>query len=188
MKKLLITLTLLTLTSIMHQSATAQIGLGVSFEERPDAPQQGFGIQLESELLPITLLGSIRARLHGSYFSQDASLSVPLNNSPSVEFGKIQSYDFGAALLGGLNLGFFSPYVGLGAGLDNWRFDLSNSDLRFDEQTINYYGLLGASLTIFPKLKPYVEYRVSEYGSIDDVRQQIDEDQGRFIIGVTLKF
>ncbi len=166
----------------------AQLGLGVSYEERPDAPTQGFGVQLESELLPFSMIATVKARLHFSYFSEDARLSVPLDGSPSAELGKIENYDFGGALLGGVHLGFFTPYVGLGAGLDNWRFELQDYDRTFDEQAVQYYGILGASLSIFPKLEPYVEYRVSEYGSVEEVREQIDEGKGRFIIGVTLRF
>lgn len=188
MKKLLYLATMCTFIITLASPAQAQLGLGVSYEERPDAPTQGFGIQLETELLPINLIATVKARLHFSYFSQDASLSVPLDGNASVELGNIENYDFGGAILGGLNLGFFTPYVGLGAGLDNWKFELQNYERSYDEQALQYYGILGASLSIFPKLEPYVEYRLSEYGSIEDVREQIDEGKGRFILGVTLRF
>jgi opacity protein-like surface antigen len=168
--------------------AQAQLGLGISYEERPDAPTQGFGVQLETELLPLNLIATLKARLHFSYFDQDARLSVPIDGSPSVELGKIENYDFGAALLGGVNLGFFTPYAGLGAGMDNWKFQLQLYNQSFDKQALQYYGILGASLSILPKLEPYVEYRVSEYGSIEDARKQIDEGNGRFIVGLTLRF
>lgn len=188
MKKLLYLATICTFIIIFATPAQAQLGLGVSYEERPDAPTQGFGVQLESELLPFSLIATIKARLHFSYFSEDARLSVPLEGSPSVELGKIENYDFGGAILGGVHLGFFTPYVGLGAGLDNWKFELQNYERTYDEQAVQYYGILGASLSIFPKLEPYVEYRVSEYGSVEEVREQIDEGKGRFILGVTLRF
>jgi len=189
MKRLLYIATICTFIITLTTPAHAQLGLGVSYEERPDAPNQGFGVQLESELLPLSLIGTLKARLHFSYFSQDARLTVSLDGlPPSAELGKIENYDFGGAILGGINLGFFTPYVGLGAGLDNWKFEPQNYEQTYDEQAVQYYGLLGASLSIFPKLEPYVEYRVSEYGSIEDVREQIDEGKGRFILGVTLRF
>jgi hypothetical protein len=188
MKKLLTTAAVLVFMISIATPVYSQIGLGVSYEERADAPKQGFGVQLESELLPFSLIATIKARLHFSYFSQDANLSVPMNGSPSVEFGKIENYDFGGALLGGVNMGLFTPYVGLGAGLDNWKFELQDYDRTYDEQVVQYYGVLGASLTLFPKIHPFVEYRVSEYGSVKEVREQIDEGKGRFLIGVTLRF
>lgn len=188
MKKLLFLTAICTVMLNLSTPAQAQIGLGVSYEERAEAPKQGFGVQLESELLPFSLIATLKARLHFSYFSQDASLSVPLNNSPSVEFGSIENYDFGGALIGGVNLGLFTPYVGLGAGLDNWKFELRDYEQTYDEQALQYYGLIGASLTLFPKIHPYVEYRVSEYGSVEEVREQIDEGKGRFMLGVTLRF
>ena len=188
MKKYITTAIFALIMLIFAIPTQAQFSFGVSYEERPDAPQQGFGLQLEHSLLPFNLIASVRARLHFSYFSQDASLSVPLNSQPSVEFGKLQNLDYGGAILGGLNLGMVTPYIGLGLGVDSWKFELDNYDNSYDDQTINYYGLLGASLSIFPVIHPYVEYRVSEYGSIDDVREQMDEGRGRFIVGVKFNF
>ncbi|HAC15554.1 MAG TPA: hypothetical protein DCE78_06370 [Bacteroidetes bacterium] len=188
MKKLTTTSLFALLLLILVIPAQAQFSFGVSYEERPDAPEQGFGLQLEHSLLPFDFIASLRARLNFSYFSQDASLSVPLNSQPSVEFGRIQSVDYGGAILGGLKLGMISPYVGLGLGVDSWKFKLDDYENSYDNDTINYYGLLGASLSIFPVVHPYVEYRVSEYGSVEEVREQMDEGKGRFIIGVKFNF
>lgn len=166
----------------------AQFGLGISYEERADTPKQGFGLQLEHELLPFSVITSLRARVHFSYFSDNASLSVPVSSQPSIELGTIQNYDYGGAIIGGLNLGLLSPYIGLGISIDNWKFEPKNYNETFDEQTIQYYGLFGASLSVLPVIHPFIEYRVSEYGSIKEIREQMDEGRGRFIIGVSFRF
>ena len=188
MKKYITTSLFTLLMLILVNPAQAQFSFGVSYEERPDAPKQGFGLQLEHSLLPFSFLATVRARIHFSYFSQDASLSIPLNAQPALQLGKLLNLDYGGAILGGLNLGTVTPYVGLGMGVDSWKFDLENYENSFEDQTINYYGLVGISLSIFPVIHPYVEYRVSEYGTIDEVRDQIDEERGRFILGVKFKF
>ncbi|MCH8496260.1 MAG: hypothetical protein LAT57_11610 [Balneolales bacterium] len=159
--------------------ASAQYGLGISYERRNDTPTNGFGLQLERELLGSIPLLSLKARLHGSYFSEESDF-----RGAGVQFNRatIESYDFGVAALGGVNLGLFRPYVGLGLGTENWEYDDGNSNTSY------YYGIAGLAITPIPMLKPYIEYRVSGYNDISEARKEIGEGAARFHIGITLSF
>lgn len=159
--------------------ATAQYGLGISYERRNDAPTNGFGLQLERELLGSVPLISVKARLHGSYFSEETDFRVGVEQ---FNRSTIESYDFGAAALGGVNLGSFRPYIGLGIGTENWEYEEGSSNTSY------YYGIAGLAITPIPFLKPYIEYRVSGYNDVSEARKEIGEGAARFHVGITLSF
>jgi hypothetical protein len=180
MKKILGILSLVILFGLTD--ALAQTSLGVSYERRNEAPTNGFGLQLEKNILGSVPVIDIRARLHGSFFSEDADLTIA---GLQATTGTVQSYDFGAALIGGAGLGLFRPYVGLGVGMENWEFDGAQN---YTNNTHYYYGLAGIAVTPLPFIKPYMEFRFSSYDSLSDAREEIGEGNARFHIGVTLSF
>lgn len=162
--------------------AFSQTSLGVSYERRNDAPTNGFGLQLERNILSSIPVIDIRARLHGSFFSESADLTF---EALTASAGTVQSYDFGAALLGGVGLGLFRPYIGLGVGLENWEFDGVQN---YTSNTHYYYGLAGLAITPIPFIKPYIEYRLASFDDVSAARKEIGEGNARFHIGITLSF
>jgi len=50
--------------------ALAQTALGLSYERRNEAPTNGFGIQLERGILGSIPVVDVRARIHGSFFTE----------------------------------------------------------------------------------------------------------------------
>lgn len=183
MKKILGILSMVILLGITD--AFAQTSLGVSYERRNDAPTNGFGLQLERNIFGAVPVVDIRARLHGSFFSESAELSLAGLPDATAFTGTVQSYDFGAALIGGVGLGLFRPYVGLGIGMENWEYD---STQNFTNNTHYYYGLAGIAITPIPFIKPYIEFRVASYDDVSAAQKEIGDGAARFHIGVTLSF
>lgn len=158
----------------------AQWGVGASFERRSDRPTNGFGFQLEYDVLDRIPMVSVRTRLHASYFSEEASISL---GGLTATTGKVEAFDFGGAVLGGVKFGLFMPYAGVGVGAENWRFDDDGDGLD------NFlYGVAGVAITPIPFLKPYIEYRVSSYNDVSAAKKEIGEGRGRFHLGITLQF
>jgi hypothetical protein len=179
--------------SLTAGDALAQLGIGASFERRNESPTNGFGFQLEFELFKAVPLVNIRARLHGSYFSEESDFSLQ-GALQGVQLGsaKVESTDFGAAALGGVSLGLLRPYIGVGVGSENWSFrpqaGSSPLSIKRDDDSFYYYGVAGVAFTLIPFIKPYAEYRLASYDSISDARKEIGEGPSRFHIGVTLTF
>lgn len=180
MKRIIGILSVIMLLGI--SDAFSQTSLGLSYERRNDAPTNGFGLQLERNILGAVPVVDIRARLHGSFFSEDAELNIA---GIQASTGTVQSYDFGAAILGGVGLGLFRPYVGLGIGMENWEYDGTQN---FSNNTHYYYGLAGIAITPIPFIKPYLEFRVASYDDLSEARKEIGEGAARFHIGVTISF
>jgi opacity protein-like surface antigen len=182
MKQLFRTATLLILLiTVIALDATAQVGIGASYERRSDAPTNGFGIQIEKNVLGFIPVVYLRTRLHASYFSEDASLNL---GAIQVNSGKVEAYDFGGALLAGAGFGLFSPYAGVGVGFENWAFDGDTET----NNTMFYYGIAGIAITPIPFIKPYLEYRLATYNDLSAARKEIGEGPGRLHIGVTIRF
>jgi hypothetical protein len=175
--------------SLSAGDALAQLGIGASFERRSETPTNGFGLQLEFELLKAIPIINIRARLHGSYFSEESDFTLE-----GVQLGSatVANTDFGAAALGGVSLGLLRPYIGVGIGSENWSFKpkagSSPLSIERDEDSFYYYGVAGVAFTMIPFIKPYAEYRLASYDSLSDARKEIGEGPARFHIGVTLTF
>ncbi|KPP95315.1 MAG: hypothetical protein HLUCCA01_05345 [Bacteroidetes bacterium HLUCCA01] len=164
--------------------ALAQTALGLSYERRNEAPTNGFGIQLERGILGSIPVVDVRARIHGSFFTEAAELNQDAiqNSLTGLVDGTAQSYDFGAAVIGGVGLGLFRPYAGLGVGMENWEFE------DYENSTHYYYGLAGIAITPIPFVKPYLEFRFSSYDDLSEARQEIGEGNARVHLGVTIGF
>lgn len=177
------------IVSLSAGDALAQLGIGASFERRNESPTNGFGLQLEFEMLKAIPLVNIRARLHGSYFSEESDFTLQ-----GVQLGSatVASTDFGAAALGGISLGILRPYIGVGVGSENWSFkpkaNSSPLSIEREDDSFYYYGVAGVAFTLIPFIKPYAEYRLASYNSLSDARKEIGEGPSRFHIGVTLTF
>lgn len=167
--------------------ATAQWGVGASFERRNDDPQNGIGVHIEHDIVRFIPIVFIRSRAHFSYFTEESSRTIA---GIAYSRSKVETYDYGAALYGGVNLGLLSPYVGIGAGSDKWNFYQNSNDSSPSSETSSfyYYGIAGVSISPIPFIKPFIEYRVANYNDISAARDEIGEGNARFHFGVTLRF
>ena len=187
MKKLAINLIgLFLITGFVTNTATAQWGIGASYEIRNESPKNGFGVRVEKGIFSSVPLLDFQIRGHFSSFSEENSLTR-LGVTFDREF---DVYDFGVALVAGVNLGVVKPYVGAGLGSERYRFDSINNSLSiidgsFSESNYYWNGFGGAEVTLLPFLKPFIEFRYSKLFETDD----LEFDQvSRLAIGVNLRF
>ena len=202
-------LTVAVLMTLSLSMAQAQWGLGASYEMRNEDPENGYGVRIERTLgLPLPLV-DIGFRGHFSYLSEGNSLQQNVTaggSSFQVSYDRdINTYDYGVAVVGGVSVAFLRPYVGAGIGSDNINVEYSDveipetEDLELgeqDESKFYYNGFIGAELTTIPKIKPFIEYRFEKMKDPVQLKTtaentnlgQLDDDKGRVILGVILRF
>lgn len=179
MKKLFVTLSLIFLLIPLYNTANAQFAIGASYEVRSEDPKNGFGLRLEKGFLNSVPLLDLGIRAHFSYFNDTNELSLE-NREISTE---IDVYDYGLAALGGVKLGVVKPYIGLGIGNQQFKFD--PEEVFGDESSFYFNGFGGAEITLLPLFNPFIEYRIAHLTSADD----IDIDNiSRLAIGFNLRF
>jgi len=186
MKKYFVLSGLIVVFTLMNTTTVyAQWGIGASYEERNENPKKGFGVQLEKDFLESLPILFIRARTHYSQFSSEASLTI----DGDLVIGDLEANDLGIAVIGGGKLGLFSPYLGIGFGIENWSYK-ARDIIAVNEKDDSgyYYGIVGVSLTFIPVIQPYLEYRVTNYNDIGEARKEIGEGKSRVHIGITLRF
>lgn len=174
------------LTALSHTSV-AQWSLGVSYEIRHEDPKNGFGVRLEREILNPVPMVNIDLRAHFSYFNDDNQVT-----SEGISFSQdVTSYDYGLAAIGGVSLGLFTPYIGLGLGashLDVTRDDLpSGSPFEQDSKDSAFYwnGLIGAKVS-FLALEPFVEYHLEDVSNYEDELSDVENSYGRWVFGFSI--
>ena len=163
---------------IFPAAANAQWSIGASYENRTEDPTNGFGVRVEREILDIIPIVDLGLRAHFSFFSEENTIQ-PANVDADFE-----SYDFGLAATGGVSLGLFAPYVGLGIGSDNFQIESSQGDL-VDESNFYWNAFGGAKVTLIPLLSPFIEYRWTQLSGTDDIGF---DNYGRLAVGVSLNF
>lgn len=181
MKKVLVTLSFLFAFIFMSQTAQAQWAVGASYEIRNEDPESGFGLRLERSFLQGVPLLDLGVRAHFSYFNDE-------NNVSRDDFTfsrKIDVYDYGLAVLGGVKLGIVKPYVGLGIGNQQFKFNADIEEFDFDESSFYWNGFGGAEFTLLPVLNPFIEYRIANLTSTDDIEF---DNVSRLAIGINLRF
>ena len=181
-------LVLLVMCMLFPLQASAQWSFGASYEMRNEVPENGFGVRLERDLLGKLPLIDLGLRAHFSFFNEENELS---KDGGSTISGDFTYYDYGLAATGGVSLGLFKPYVGLGIGNDNVEFVGDTDDNDFDKSEIFWNTFIGAELTIIPKLKPFIEYRFEPSDSFEDIEADFNnfsDSDGRLILGVLLTF
>lgn len=159
----------------------AQWSLGVSYEMREEAPENGYGIRIERSILNKLPVVDLGIRAHFSFFNEENEFGEG-NQSISGEF---TYFDYGLTATGGIGLGLFKPYVGLGIGKSDIEFKGDNGG-DFSDTEFFWNGLAGAELTIIPKIHPFVEYRFQQADNPEDVNMEFDS--GRLILGLSILF
>lgn len=181
MKKILITVSFLLAFISIHQNTQAQWAVGASYEIRNEDPENGFGFRLERSFLQDAPLIDLGIRAHFSYFNDENNIS----RDDFTFSRKIDVYDYGLAVLGGVKLGVVKPYVGLGIGNQQFKFDADIEGFDFNESSFYWNGFGGAEVTILPFLNPFIEYRIANLTSTDDIEF---DNVSRLAIGINLKF
>lgn len=186
MKYLKLPITALVLISaslMVPNQAAAQWSFGASYEMREEAPENGFGVRLERDILqPIPII-NLGLRAHFSFFNEDNEFG---SDEQSIS-GELTYYDYGLAATGGFSLGLVAPYVGLGIGNNNVDFTSDGDGNDFSDSQFFWNGFVGAEVTIIPKLHPFIEYRFQQADDPEDIEFDTDSD-GRLIIGLSLSF
>ena len=185
------------LVLLMHATAFAQWGIGVSYELRDEDPNSGFGVRLQRSILKNVPVIDLNLRAHVSFFSEDNVLDIDPTDgvtAPSIS-QDLLDYDFGIGLFAGAGVGLVKPYVGVGLGSQTLRIerDLIEGAIPpidgvndSDETNIYWNAVFGAEIKPIPILKPFIEYR---YTSVDLSSPNLAPgDNGRIIFGVLLKF
>lgn len=174
------------ITGFITAPAFAQWAIGASFEIRNESPNSGFGVRAEKEIFSAVPLLDFQIRGHFSTFSEENSVT-----REGVTFDReFDVYDYGAALVGGVNLGIVKPYVGAGLGSERFQFEslrITTGSVENSFSESNYYwnGFGGAEVTLLPFLKPFIEFRYSKLFEPDDV--EFDKIS-RLAIGVNFRF
>ena len=111
------------------EMSNAQFAIGGGYQLRNESPKSGFTIIAEQGFLGRVPLITLKTRVHFSAFSDQLSIEdldiQDLSQATEAQLSalhNISTYDYGAAVLLGLNLGLVAPY--LGAGIGNETFDL----------------------------------------------------------------
>ncbi|TVR15059.1 MAG: porin family protein [Balneolaceae bacterium] len=163
------------------KTAKAQWAVGASYEIRTEDPTNGFGARIEKNVLNILPLLDLDIRAHLSYFNDTNNVSI----SEFAISGDFDLYDFGLAAILGLNVGLVKPYAGFGVGMERYKFNPELPEAAFTENGFYYNGFGGAEITLFPFLRPFIEYRISRISSMDDINF---DNIGRLAVGVNLRF
>ena len=184
----------LLIIALISSTVALSQGIGISYEQRSESPQSGFGARFEMSLLDLKLV-KLQARFHASYFSEENSLSAnagALNYTYSQE-AKI--WDAGVMGIVRVAIPFpVKPYAGVGVGFESGNvqniLESSNAEAGVanleapDVSNFTINGLIGLQLGIIPIVKPFVEYRVAGFtGETSDFNAP-----GRLQIGVLLSF
>jgi len=180
------------ITALFSASTLAQFEIGASYELREEDPKNGFGIRIQKGILSQLPIVNLGLRLHGSYFSDENSVS-----ENGISYSRdLTNYELGVSAIGGVSLGLLEPYVGLGLGTNN--YDQAISDVQndpnnlspnsADESSLFWNMMAGAKVSIVPKIKPFVEYRYTSYDlespNLDDVKNS----SGIISFGVSISF
>src|SRR5690625_2278069 len=171
MKKVVLpALVLLASVLFISQPASAQSAIGASYEMQNKNTENGFRVRVDRSILanlpPLDL--SMRATF--SYFNDTNNNT--LNN---IDFSsEIDMYDYGIAAIAGLKLGLVRPYVALGIGNQQFNYDPEDNqeitDVIPDDASSFYWnGFGGAEISILPFLSPFIDYRIANLISADDI-------------------
>lgn len=184
MKKILILIIGLFSTQLIYADYSyAQWGIGAGVEIRDEDPTTGVGIKIEREILSKMPVVDLNLRGHFSWFSDDSAENI--FDQLSDTRINVNVYDYGAALVLGVNLGIVKPYVGGGIGNERYTEESNTGFLENPEENFYWNGFGGAEITLLPYLKPFIEFRYSKFVDTDEISF---DSYNRLAIGVTFRF
>lgn len=184
----------------------AQFAIGGGYQLRNESPKTGFTIIAEQGFLGRFPLLTLKTRVHFSAFSDQLSIQdldlqnlVEATEAQRAALHDLSSYDYGAAVLLGLNLGLVAPYVGAGLGNETFELKYKFTDaislpnsLSLDDISDNGFywnGFIGADVSPIPFLKPFFEYRFSGMLGEELGAKELNYSQnGRITVGLKIQF
>lgn len=197
----------LLLLSLGVQQASAQLGIGFSSERRALAypetwtgePEFGLGVRLENSFPFRFPRLRLAWRLHASVFSSQNSFQARLEDFQEGAILKSELIDYGFGVFAELPMPLrLHPYIGLGAGVINQRFNVLDPEvetpLKVQASRGNYYWSVGAKFKLLPVIHPFVEYRYNnDFRLFDnDLKasnsQNFQPSDGRLLLGVIFDF
>lgn len=199
-------LTVLFVLFLTTEISRAQFAIGGGYQLRNESPKTGFTIIAEQGFLGRFPLLTLKTRVHFSAFSDQLSLKdleagdlAQATEAQLSALHDLSSYDYGAAVLFGLNLGLVSPYVGAGLGNETFELKYKFTDvislpgsITLDDISDNGFywnGFVGADVSPIPFLKPFFEYRFSGVLGEEIGAKEINYTQnGRITVGLKIQF
>lgn len=164
-----------------HNDNAPMWAIGASYEIRNEDPTTGFGLRVERELVPPQSPFKLGMRAHFSYFNESNDIT---EDGVTID-RDIEAYDFGVALLAGVEVAIVRPYVGFGVGTENFELESDNPESNFDENNFFWNALGGLELAIIPGIRPFLEYRITRFTDSDDLDW---DDVNRVAVGLNFRF
>lgn len=191
---------LLIVALLYPAQSNAQFAIGGGYELRDEEPKTGYMVMIENGFLKRFPMISLKTRLHLSVFADEISVrdqdvlnQLELSETQQL-LSQVDSYDFGLAVLMGVNLGIVKPYAGLGLGNESYKIDYSippsltvPSNFKQSLSDNGFYGnvFIGTEISPIPILKPFVEYRFSTFLTQEEINYS---QNGRISLGLKLQF
>ena len=191
---------LLLIGLLLPSQSNAQFAIGGGYELRDEEPKTGYMVMIENGFLKRFPMISLKTRLHLSVFADEISVrdqdvlnQLELSETQQL-LSQVDSYDFGLAVLMGVNLGIVKPYAGLGLGNESYKIDYSippsltvPSNFKQSLSDNGFYGnvFIGTEISPIPILKPFVEYRFSTFLTQEEINYS---QNGRISLGLKLQF
>ncbi len=191
---------------LSSQLANAQFAIGGGYQMRNESPKAGFTIIAEQGFLGRVPLITLKTRVHFSAFSDQISIKdldvkgfADATEAQLSSLHDLSSFDYGAAVLLGLNLGLVAPYLGAGLGNESLELNYKFTDaisfpgnISLDDVSDNGFywnGFIGADVSPIPFLKPFFEYRFSGMLGEKLGAEEINYTQnGRITFGLKIQF
>lgn len=185
---------------LFPSQSKAQFAIGGGYELRDEEPKTGYMVMIENGFLKRFPMISLKTRLHLSVFAdeisvRDQAVLDQLELSETEQFlSQVDSYDFGLAVLMGVNLGIVKPYGGVGLGNESYKIDYAipssvtvPPDFQQSLSDNGFYGniFVGTEISPIPLLKPFVEYRFSTFLTDEEINYS---QNGRISLGLKLQF
>mgnify|MGYP000353010577 CR=1 FL=1 len=182
----------------MCKIAHAQLSIGISAEQREvsytNEPEYGIGVRIENDFKIRAPRIRFAWRLHASAFSSSSNYEEAFN-SVTADPLNAEILDAGLSFLLEVKMPLFiHPYGGVGAAYERQQFSLDASavnnngemptQLDWTGRAVTYDGFIGVKFSPIPLLKPYIEYRYTEYY----YEENILPSNGRLLFGVMLSF
>ena len=191
---------LLLIGLLLPAQSNAQFAIGGGYELRDEEPKTGYMVMIENGFLKRFPMISLKTRLHLSVFADEISVrdqdvlnQLELSETQQL-LSQVDSYDFGLAVLMGVNLGIVKPYAGLGLGNESYKIDYAippslsvPSNFKQSLSDNGFYGnvFIGTEISPIPVLKPFVEYRFSTFLTQEEINYS---QNGRISLGLKLQF
>lgn len=188
MKQVLFFFIVIVILFAVPKDSSAQWSAGGGFELREQEPSKGVSFKLQRDFLTAIPIIRLGIRGYGSIFPEQSSTFQGGNGAPTEFSVANVSYNTGAALMGGLNMGITNPYVGLGIGVHHFEVktvQMNGEISRETNENIALHAIAGAEIALLPFIHPFIEYKFFQFRG----RHGLEYDHtGSLSFGLMFKF